>query len=51
MSICGDRPRAWDQVLPHAEFAYNITSYSSTGMSPFSIVYRKVPHPLLDLAK
>ena len=30
---------------------FNNTSYSSTSMSPFSIVYRKVPHHLLDLAK
>jgi len=50
-SICGDKPRAWDQVLPQVEFAYNSSINSSTGMSPFSIVYRKVPHHLLDLAK
>ena len=46
-SICGDKPRALDQPLPQAEFAY----ISSTGMSPFSIVYKKVPYHLLDLAK
>ena len=25
--------------------------YSLTGMSPFSIIYRKIPHHLLDLIK
>jgi len=33
--------------LPQTEFAYN----SSTSMSPFFIVYRKVHYHLLDLAK
>ena len=51
MIICRDGSRAWAQALPQAEFAYNITTHCSTGMSPFSIVYRKVLHHLLDLAK
>ena len=33
------------------EFAYNSAINSSMGMPPFSIVYRKVPHHLLDLTK
>ena len=43
--------RAWDQALPQVEIAYNSAIHSSTGMSPFSIIYQKVPHHLLDLAK
>jgi len=50
-NMCGDRPRAWDQALSQVEFAYNSAIHSSSGMLPFSIVYRKVPHHLLDLAK
>ena len=50
-SICGDKPRAWDQTFPQAEFAYNNTIHSSTCMSSFAIIYRKVSHHLLDLAK
>jgi len=50
-SIFGDRPIAWDQALPQAEFAYNNTNHSSTVMSLFSIVYQKVPYHLLDLVK
>ena len=50
-SICKDKSRAWDSTLPHVEFAYSNKIYSSTGMSHFTIVYRRVPHHLLDLTK
>ena len=50
-SICGDKPREWDQALPQVEFGYNSTIHNSAGKSPFSIVYQKIPHHLLDLAK
>ena len=33
-----------------AKFAYNSAVHNSTGLSPFIIVYWKVPHHLLDLA-
>ena len=50
-SIYGDKPRVLDRALPQAEFAHNNSINSLTGMSTFSIVYRKIPHHLLDLAK
>ena len=49
--ICGEKPKMWDQAIPQAEFAYNMTIHSSTGMSPFSIIYRKTPRHLQDLVK
>ena len=40
-----------DQALPQVEFTCNSMVHNSTGMSPFAIVYRKVPYHLLNLAK
>ena len=41
--------KAWDLILPHAEFAYNMAPSKTTGLSPFKIVYGVEPLNPLDL--
>ena len=41
--------KSWDQLLAHAEFAYNKTPSKTTRMSPFKVVYGIGPLSLLDL--
>jgi len=35
--------KAWDLVLPHVEFAYNMALSRTTGLSPFKVVYGVEP--------
>jgi len=32
-------PKQWEQLLPHAEFAYHRVPSKTTGFSPFFVVY------------
>ena len=41
--------KEWEECLPITEFAYNRTRYSTTGKSPFEIVYGFNPLSPLDI--
>ncbi|KAI0507593.1 hypothetical protein KFK09_013719 [Dendrobium nobile] len=45
-----DNPKKWEELLSHAEFAYNSLANRSTKISPFQVVYTKPPNHLVDLA-
>lgn len=49
--VVGDKPKQWDLALCQVEFAYNSMTNRSTGRSPFSIVYTKVPNYPTQLPK
>jgi len=40
---------AWDMIIPQVEFAYNDYVNSSTGKSPFEVVYGIHPRGILEL--
>ena len=40
---------SWDNVLPHAEFAYNDLVNQSIGQSPFQVVYGMHPRGVSEL--
>ena len=37
------KPSLWFNFLPLAEWSYNTSKHSSTGLSPFQVIYGKVP--------
>jgi len=41
--------KAWDELLPHAEFAFNRAPSKATGLFPFQVVYGQNPKTPLDL--
>ena len=45
--ITGDRPRAWLDWLPWAEYIYNTAFHSALCTTPFQVVYGRAPLDLL----
>jgi len=41
--------KAWDLLLPHAEFAYNTAPSKTTSLSPFKVMFGVDPLSPLDL--
>jgi transposase InsO family protein len=48
--ITGDRPRAWLDWLPWAEYCYNTSFHSALRTSPFQVVYGHEPPLLIPYA-
>ena len=44
------KPTQWEELLPHANFAYYRVPHKTTGLSPFAIVYGCNPLTPIDLA-
>ena len=47
--ITGDRPRAWLDWLPWAEYVYNTAYHSALRTTPFHVVYDRYPPPMLSV--
>jgi hypothetical protein len=48
-AIVGKNLKSWEECLPHVEFAYNRAKHTTTGFTPFEVVYGFNPLAPLDL--
>ena len=48
-SYVNSNHKNWDELLPTLAFAYNTATHSSTKVSPFQVVYGRLPKVPLDL--
>ena len=48
--LVGNEPSTWDEFLPAVRFATNTLVCSSTGLSPFELVFGRMPHLPIDLS-
>ncbi|GKD45235.1 transposon ty3-I gag-pol polyprotein [Tanacetum coccineum] len=47
--LCREKPKLWNVSLTQAGFAYNSVVYSSTGFSPFQVMYKTSLRHVVDL--
>lgn len=48
-AFCSEEQAAWARILPIAEFAYNNSKHSTTGLSPFFAMYGYNPQTVFDV--
>ncbi|MCH82581.1 hypothetical protein A2U01_0003391 [Trifolium medium] len=46
-SFVHSKPSQWSNYLPLAEWSYNTSTHSSTGLSPFQVIFGKPPPSIL----
>ena len=39
----------WDEILPQLQYAYNVSTHATTGVSPFYMIFGREPKFPLDL--
>ena len=49
--LCIENPKEWDYCLPMALFVYRVVPQSTTGYSPFYLLYGRIPRGALQLIK
>ena len=45
--FCGEKPKKWVKWIPWTEYWYNTTYQCSLGVTPFQVVYGRLPPPLI----